>query len=776
MRQAARQHDNLALALEQHTIRTLNSADQTLLFLAHEVGAGRVPDIPGLRAAVEADGSIPFTAVYAADAQGRVISSSPPAPGNRLALEDLLLVHRIDPETGLLVGAPRVGRITGAATIPLSRRLASARGGFAGIVAAGISPDYFSKFYDLVDLGPDGVVTLAGLDGVVRARRTRSQSSAGADMRHSLLLRQAAARDHGSFETLGSLDGIARLVSFRTLRELNLVVAVGSSKAYILGEVNRRMRWYLLGATLATLLTAGFGAALAIATRRQRLAMEAAVAGERRAREAEAPYRATFDQAGVGIAHAGLDGQFLKVNRKFASLLGYSEPELLARNFADVTHPDDVGTTVAHTRALVHSRASIAAYKKRYVRRDGKLVWAAVDISLVRDALDAPAYLIALVQDITAHTLAEERLARQANYDTLTDLPNRALLVDRLAQAINQAQRKQWTAGVLFLNLDRFKAVNDSLGHEKGDRVLREVAARLAACVRAGDTASRVGGDEFVIVLAELAAPQDAARVAQKVIAAIARPFRLDGDELFVTASIGIATFPGDGSSAEDLLRNADAAMQRAKQGGRGTCQFYTAAMNRHASDRLKLEADLRRALERDEFRLHFQPRAQVRSGAVAGFEALLRWQRADNGMVPPGLFVPLLEESGLIVQVGEWVVRAACAQQRAWQDAGLAPVPVAVNVAARQFQHGNLDEVVARALRDYAVEARLLEVEITESDAMQDPARAIAMLESLRARGVQAAIDDFGTGYSSLGYLKRFPVDFLKLDRSFVTGLPDDA
>jgi diguanylate cyclase (GGDEF)-like protein len=349
-------------------------------------------------------------------------------------------------------------------------------------------------------------------------------------------------------------------------------------------------------------------------------------------------------------------------------------------------------------------------------------------------------------------------------------------LKDRLGQAMTQARRRNWTVGVLFVDLDRFKSVNDTLGHASGDALLREAGARLARAVRAGDTVARVGGDEFVVVLSEIAATQDAARVARKIIDAMAAPFELDGHEVFVTASIGIAAYPSDGQGGETLVRNADAAMMRAKQVGRSNYQFYTAALNETAMERLVLEGDLRRALERAEFRLHFQPQQEIASGRIKGFEALLRWQRAGNGLVPPGKFIPLLEESGMIVPVGEWVIHAACAQIRAWRDAGFEPVPIAVNVSAKQFLHDDLCRSIDAALRHYGVDAALLEIEITESDAMQDPERVAAVLASLKRRGVRIAIDDFGTGYSSLSYLKRFPIDLLKLDRSFVSGLPGDA
>jgi diguanylate cyclase (GGDEF)-like protein len=368
-----------------------------------------------------------------------------------------------------------------------------------------------------------------------------------------------------------------------------------------------------------------------------------------------------------------------------------------------------------------------------------------------------------------------ERLVYQAHYDTLTDLPNRLLCFDRLAHAIGQAPRRGACVAVLFFDIDRFKTVNDTLGHGIGDAVLRETARRLTGCVRAGDTVARVGGDEFVVILGELARPQDAAAVAQKMLETVLAPMRIEGHEVFTSASIGIAVHPDDGESGEALVKNADAAMFSAKQAGRNTARFYTAAMNERAMENMLLENDLRRALERGEFRLYFQPKEDLAQGGTAGLEALVRWQHPERGLLSPARFLPVLQDSGLIVQVGEWILRAACAQVRDWQQAGIPAVPVAVNVAARQILHRDVATVIDEALAASGIEPALLEIEITESDAMERPDQIVPVLRRLRDRGVRVSVDDFGTGYSSLSYLKRLPVDTVKIDRSFVDGLPND-
>jgi diguanylate cyclase (GGDEF)-like protein/PAS domain S-box-containing protein len=371
---------------------------------------------------------------------------------------------------------------------------------------------------------------------------------------------------------------------------------------------------------------------------------------------------------------------------------------------------------------------------------------------------------------------AEQRLAHLAQFDALTGLPNRMLVQDRLTQSLAQSRRRQTHAGVLFVDLDHFKLINDSLGHDQGDELIRQVGERLLACVRPGDTVGRISGDEYAVVLADLARPDDTALVAQKMLDALAMPFDLRGNEAYVTASIGIAAFPGDGDDAETLLKNADMAMYRAKESARNSYCFFTAEMNQHSVAKVQLNTDLRRALERGEFALHYQPKVDLASGKLRGMEALLRWNHPARGMVSPGEFIPALEDSGLIVAVGEWVVEEACRQVRLWQAAGCMPVPVAVNLSPKQFRRRDLDALVGDALVRAGLSAEFLELEITESCLMENPEDAVRMMRNLRAAGLRISIDDFGTGYSSLSYLTRLPLSALKIDRSFVRDADSSA
>ncbi|HEY7598982.1 MAG TPA: EAL domain-containing protein, partial [Candidatus Limnocylindrales bacterium] len=371
---------------------------------------------------------------------------------------------------------------------------------------------------------------------------------------------------------------------------------------------------------------------------------------------------------------------------------------------------------------------------------------------------------------------SEMRVSFLAQFDPLTGLPNRALLADRFSQMILQAGRRGAMLGVLFVDLDDFKLVNDTLGRAGGDELLRETARRLQSAVRPGDTLARVSGDEFAIVLADLARQEDAALVAEKLLERRAEPFVLSGQETFVTASVGIAAFPADGADAEGLLGAADAAMVRAKQSGRNAYHFFTAEITQRTRARAQVALELRRAMERNEFGLVYQPKVELATGKACGAEALLRWHHPDRGVIAPAEFVPVLEETGLIVPVGEWVVRRACEDLKAWQAAGLKPLPVAVNLSARQFRQQQLDARIRALVRNAGVDPHLFELEITESQLMQDPDHAIRVMQALREVGIRIAIDDFGTGYSSLAYLTRFPVAALKIDRSFVADALSDA
>jgi diguanylate cyclase (GGDEF)-like protein len=381
-----------------------------------------------------------------------------------------------------------------------------------------------------------------------------------------------------------------------------------------------------------------------------------------------------------------------------------------------------------------------------------------------------------VAEDISERKRAAEQLTQLAHYDVLTSLPNRMLFFDRLKHALAEAKRNQSKAGVMFVDLDRFKHINDTLGHAAGDDLLQQVAERLKDSVRASDTVGRLGGDEFAIVLSILATARDADVPARKIMARFNEPFRLNQTELFVTASVGIALYPDDSTEQDALIKNADIAMYRAKEGGRNTYKFFSPAMNAQGGERPDMEVMLRHALEHKEFVLHYQPKIALQGNRIIGVEALIRWNSKELGLVLPTQFIPLAEETGLIAPIGAWVLKTACAQNKAWQDQGLPPLLMSVNLSPRQFQQKNLVQMIAGTLAETGLDSRSLELEIAESMIMQDPEKSSAILRQLHEIGVQLSIGDFGTGYSGFADRQRFPVRRLKIEQSLVRDITTDA
>jgi diguanylate cyclase (GGDEF)-like protein/PAS domain S-box-containing protein len=493
---------------------------------------------------------------------------------------------------------------------------------------------------------------------------------------------------------------------------------------------------------------------------------------EEELRQAEERFRSSFDDAAIGMALVGLDGRWFRVNDALSRITGYSQDELVGMSFRDVTPADDVGADEDALAALVAGDRETFHAEKRYVRSDNTIVWIALSVSTVRDSEGKPQHLISQMQDITARKAAERELAERALHDPLTGLPNRLLFGDRVEVALARIERTGWPVAVFFIDLDRFKLVNDSLGHAVGDRMLAEVAQRLERIVRPADTVARFGGDEFTL-LCENTGEQAASMVAERILAAVEEPVLIDGRELFVNASIGIAVVRDHRVKAEGMLRDADAAMYRAKDQGRSRFAVFDGGMRLRVTERLELENDLRRALERDELSLVYQPDVQLDTGEMFGVEALLRWNHPTRGLMTPTQFIAVAEESGLIVPLGEWVVLQACRQSREWLDQGL-ELSVSVNISPRQLADPHLPKVLRTALATTGSDASRLCLEITESAAVDVGATALA---ALRESGVRLALDDFGAGFSSLHQIRRLPpVDTLKIDRSFVEELCDSS
>ncbi|HEX8503014.1 MAG TPA: EAL domain-containing protein [Pyrinomonadaceae bacterium] len=488
--------------------------------------------------------------------------------------------------------------------------------------------------------------------------------------------------------------------------------------------------------------------------------------------ESEERFRSAFDYAAIGMALVSAEGRWLQVNRSLCAILGYSEGELLGMSFQEITHPDELASVSAHVRGMLDGRVPTCQTEKRYFHKDGHVVWIYLSISRVGGGEEARARLIFQMQDITDRKLAEQRLLHDAFHDVLTGLPNRALFTDRLKLAL--ARHRRLGAAqfcVLFLDLDRFKVINDSLGHAIGDQLLVGIARRLETCLRPGDTVARLGGDEFTVLLEDVADTREVVAVAERIETELSLPFNLGGHEVFTTASIGIAPSTTGYERPDDILRDADTAMYRAKSLGRSRYEVFDKEMHTHAVNLLHLETDLRRALERREFSVYYQPIVSLGSGEVQGFEALLRWRHPAHGFIAPDEFIPVAEETGLILPIGRWALEEACRQMREWQGQfpQAAGMYVSVNLSGRQFANPELIEQIKCALGSTGLPPQSLKLEMTESVVMGDIEKTIEMLRQLRALGVESSIDDFGTGYSSLSYLHHFPSSTLKIDRSFI-------
>lgn len=481
-----------------------------------------------------------------------------------------------------------------------------------------------------------------------------------------------------------------------------------------------------------------------------------------------------IEQTADAIVIAGLDGTIEYVNAAFEKSTGYSREEAIGQK-PSLLKSGQQNDAFYERLWTVLRNGDIFRGTLINRRKDGSLFHEEKTISPLRDAEGVITHYLAAGRDLTERLQAQEQLHHLTYYSPLTGLPNRSLFIDRLNQLLARGRWRNRVIALLFVNLDRFKVVNDTLGHDIGDHALKIMPERLNACIREGDTVSHLGGDQFAIILQDMDSPDDVPLIAQNILDAIAVPARLGSDAFVLTASIGIAVYPHDGESAQNLMKCADAALYRAKELGGNSFQFFTADIQQNALESLSLTSSLHGALDRGEFVLHYQPQYSAETREMVGMEALLRWVHPEKGMLPPGKFIPILEETGMIVPVGEWVLRSACAQMKLWQTAGFVPVRMAVNLSARQLNGSGLVTTVAHVMEDTGLDPKYLELEITETMLMHDIELTIATLDALAKMGIAIAIDDYGTGYSSLAYLKRLRVDTLKIDQSFVRGIGID-
>jgi diguanylate cyclase (GGDEF)-like protein/PAS domain S-box-containing protein len=489
--------------------------------------------------------------------------------------------------------------------------------------------------------------------------------------------------------------------------------------------------------------------------------------------ESEERFRNAFDYAAVGMALVSPEGRWLQVNRSLCEIVGYTEEELLITNFQAITHPEDIDAAAVSVSEVMGGKLPSCQLEKRYLHKLGHSVWVLLSASQIRDKQAKEDRLIFQIQDVTDRKRAEQQLHYDAFHDALTGLANRALFTDHLKLALARTQRQaDHEFAVLFLDLDRFKVINDSLGHMVGDQLLVGIARRLETCLRPGDTVARLGGDEFTILLEDLTGEADAIEIAERLQSALAMPFNLGGQQVFTTASIGITLSSIGYNRPEDCLRDADTAMYRAKQHGKARHELFDSSMHARAMKLLQVESDLRRAVEHHELVVYYQPIMSLETERIRGFEALVRWQHPQQGLISPVDFIPVAEETGLIVPLGQWVLSEACRQARVWQEQFPSdpPLSISVNISAKQFAQPGLIEQVEHVLRETGLAPGSLQLELTESVVMESIETATDLLHRLRALGVALSIDDFGTGYSSLNYLHNFPLDTLKIDRSFVS------
>ena len=759
---------------EAQVARNLTAIDQTLKVIKYAVEVdGPAGALPELRR----QGLLPPGLVFAvavADREGRIVAANPEMPAHEtyheVARESWFAMQRsggiAQPWVSETVGT----LATGEAHLRFTRRIEDKAGHFAGVAIVEVDPAYFTSAYDRSREGDQGLLGLVGSDGMTRALRIGERLSWGQRIDTDAIDEDAVAPD------VTVPDGVARYASVRHLHGFPLSAMVGLADHEQMAEFEQHRANYLAGALGGSVLlvalvglVSAWSWQLAKARRRERRAHETYAAAS----------EASLDAIFVLRCVAGADGAVLdftveETNRPGELLTGYTR-DLMRGRLLSALMPAYMENGIFEELAHVARHGGVTEGEWQAVTPPAAGRW------LQRQVVQVENGVVATVRDITGRKLSEDRIRHLAHHDELTGLPNRTLIRDRLEQAVGDAQRSGGCLALAFVDLDGFKLVNDGLGHNAGDELLKVVGARMQRCLRESDTLARFGGDEFVILLPDL--DHDPAAIApllERVRQAVTEPVLVEGQEVQVSSSIGVTFYPRDGVDTNALMMHADVAMYRAKELGSNNVQFYASEMNASVDEKLVLLEGLRSALDSCasdyagacQFELLYQPKVDLRTGRLFGVEALIRWRHPDQGMVAPDRFIGLAEESGLIIAIGEWVLRTACAQNVAWRAAGLPPISVSVNVSARQFEERRLVERVADALRDSGLPSDSLELEVTESLIMRDLGRSVDKMRELEAMGVALSIDDFGTGYSSLSALKSFPISRLKIDKSFVADL----
>ncbi len=748
---------------EAQMARSLGAIDQTLKAVKYAV------EQQGAKAALPAlgeHGLLPSGLVFEvsiADSNGNIVASNPQAAPANVGHHRYFTIHREGDNDFPYVSQTLQDKNAVDGRLHFSRRLNDAQGRFDGVVIVEVSPAYFTSGYERSRLGDWGILGLLGSDSKVRALRIGDKLSWGQKT-------PAALEMDTKLAAVSAWDGVPRVIAVRRLHGFPLNAVVGLADSEQMAPFEQHRISYLWEAGIASLvlvlcvaLVSRWSWKLMRSQQRIRRAQETYAAASEASLDAFFVLRGLRDSAGK-VTDFSIDA----TNSRAERMTGLPKEALHATTLCTLLPEWRLNGIFGQ---LVRITEDGGVHEEEWENRT-----MAIQASwLHRQVVGVEDGVVAIIRDITARKQAEERVRFMAHHDGLTGLPNRSLIDDRLNQSILHAERNEENFAVAFIDLDGFKMVNDGLGHNAGDELLRLVGERMVACVRRSDTVGRFGGDEFVVILNS---PNDDAStitpVLEKIRAAVTQTIILGGQAVQVSCSIGVALYPQDGTTPQDLLLNADAAMYRAKQMGNNNFQFYAPEMNASVEAKLMLLEGLRNALEEGQFRVLYQPKVDVRTGLIFGVEALIRWQHPEHGMISPLRFIPLAEETGMIVSIGAWVLETACKQSMEWKAAGLAPITMSVNVSARQFEENQLIERVALAIQESGIAPANLELEVTESLIMRDLQQSIDKMRELNAMGISLSIDDFGTGYSSLSALKSFPISRLKIDKSFVSDLAD--
>ncbi len=768
---------NIAIFQERDLESTVDQVNLALLTIAdevreaeHEPEVGQEsldPFIARLSARLPALHGLRITNAY-----GDVLHGFGMTRGLRANLADRAYFKELerDPDAGIVISKPLISRVSGDWEIVLARRLTRTDGQFDGVVYATIPLNYFRDKFAAINLGAHGVIALRDGDLGVVARWPAIQSTVKdvGSKTVSRLLREAitAGQTTGAFSGQAGSDGVERTLAFRRVGRLPLIIVVG------LGRDDYLADWKAEGIRTLALaaLFAGVIVLFSILLYRSWLSRESDLNS---LELQERKFRTLVESSPDGLVIADAHGLITLVNRNAELMFGHSADHLIGQPIQVLLPPRHAEFSLFSAIGPRQSAAN-ASHDLWATTRDGREFPVSISVSAIDT--EQGGVVAAAIRDMTAHHASARRIEFLAHHDALTGLPNRIEMESHFAQASATAERSGTRVAMMFLDLDSFKTINDSLGHPVGDALLKGVASRLGQFVRASDFVSRHGGDEFLIMFTGLASRDDVTLAAERLVEDFSAPFLIDGHEIATSFSVGIAIYPEDGNDFATILKKADIAMYQAKAAGRATYRLFSEQMDVAAVGRHRIRNALHHALDRRELSLHFQPQIELAEGRLIGAEALLRWTHSDLGTVSPSEFIPVAEESGLIVSIGEWVITEACKQAVHWQRPGRSPLSVAVNISAVQFARGDLEATVRRALQVSGLAPELLELELTESILIRNVDSVMATVSRLKRLGVVLSIDDFGTGYSSLTYLKRFAVDKLKIDQSFIRDLAEDA